>query len=365
MYHITVHDTASAFLANAGPTLRQHEGYSNIILAHAEEVEKQQSIEQGLYYQNPASTVRPDLWLCSWTVPQTSSPSHAKAPKRLDIVLACTSSHMGPLPLFLVFLGDSQELVPEFTRPRIINMTAQLATKIEPSSVFSIFGPPPLVQPFVDEWQQLTGAAVAPGGPWYEARMLQCRISDFDCKSVTPLEDPEETRFRLASLEDLPAVSELCRQFSVLSQPYELVEHRATYHAQYLITHGQAWVCEVVPRPLHPLSSQSDVLLDGTPSRSNEIVSICAVTRETEGVAAITKILTHPNARRRGYAQHLLRHVLKTYFQRGKSTLVLYVGNELLGARRIYERVGFQPLLTQLPQDWVEVGFQGTQLGYW
>lgn len=53
------------------------------------------------------------------------------------------------------------------------------------------------------------------------------------------------------------------------------------------------------------------------------------------------------------------------YFQRGKSTLVLYVGNELLGARRIYERVGFQPLLTRLPHDWVEVGFQDTQLGYW
>jgi hypothetical protein len=217
MYHITVHDTASAFLANAGPTLRQHEGYCNIILAHAEEATKQQSVEQGPYYQGPASTVRPDLWLCSWTIVQTSSPTHVKTPKRLDIVLACTSSHMGPLPLFITYLDDSHELTPEFTRPRITEMIAQLATKIEPSLIFSIFGPPALVQPFVEEWQHLTGTTVAPGGPWYEARMLQCQISDFDTKSITPLEEPEAARFRLASLEDLPAVSELCRQFSVIS----------------------------------------------------------------------------------------------------------------------------------------------------
>ena len=95
-------------------------------------------------------------------------------------------------------------------------------------------------------------------------------------------------------------------------QPYELSERRAKYHAHHLITHGQVWVCEVLPPPLDPLSSQPDVFLDGTSSQSSDIVSICAVTRETEGVAAITKILTHPNARRRGYAQHLLRHVMKT-----------------------------------------------------
>jgi len=194
--------------------------------------------------------------------------------------------------------------------------------------------------------------------------MLQCHVANFDGKPVTPLENPEATRFRLASLEDLPAVSEFCRLFSVISQPYELPEGRAEYHAYHLITHGQVWVCEVLPRP-HPISSQSDDFLHGLSSRSSDIVSICVVTRQTEGVAAITKILTRPSARRRGYAQHLLRHVLKTYFERGKSTLVLYVGNELVGARRIYERVGFQPCLTSLPHDWVEVGFQDTQLGYW
>ena len=217
MYHITSHDTASAFLANAGPTLRQHEGYSNIVLAHAEEAAKLQSVEQSPYYQGPGSTVRPDLWLCSWTIVQTASPGRVQASKRLDIVLACTSSHMGPLPLFIIFLEDSQELTLEFTRPRITAMIEQLSKKIEPTLVFSIFGPLPLVQPFVEEWHQVTGSVVTPGGPWYEARMLQCQVSDFDSKTITPLEEPEATRFRLASLEDLRAVSELCRQFSVIS----------------------------------------------------------------------------------------------------------------------------------------------------
>jgi ribosomal protein S18 acetylase RimI-like enzyme len=362
MYHITVHDTASAFLANAGPSLRQHEGYTNIVLAHAEEAAKQQTIDQSPYYSGSTSAARPSLWLCSWTKIDTSSTNCTKTLKRLDTVLACTSSHMGPLPLFIIFLGDSQDLVPEFIRPRIIDMTTQLAEKMDPSLVFSIFGPALLVQHFVEEWRQLTGMVVTPGGPWYEARMLQCHVSNFNDKSVTPLEHPEATRFRLATLEDLPAVSELCRQFSVISQPYELSEVRAEHHAHHLITHGQVWVCEVLPLPLHP---QSDGFFDGTSSRSSDIVSICAVARETTDVAAITKVLTHPDARRRGYAQHLLRHVLETYFHRGKSTLVLYVGNELLDAQRTYERVGFRPLLTRLPRDWVEVGFQDTQLGYW
>lgn len=217
MYHITSHDTASAFLANAGPTLRRHEGYSNIVLAHAEEAAKKQNLEQSPYFQGPASTVRPDLWLCSWTIVRTSSPSRVKAPKRLDIVLACTSSHMGPLPLFIIFLEDSQELTPEFTRPRIITMIEHLTKKIEPSLIFSIFGPPLLVQPFVEEWRHHTGVVAAPGGPWYEARILQCQLSDFDAKPITPLEEPEATRFRLASMEDLSAVSDLCRHFSIIS----------------------------------------------------------------------------------------------------------------------------------------------------
>lgn len=217
MYHITSHDTASDFLASAGPTLRRHEGYGNIVLAHAEEAAKKQNLEQSPYCQGPVSTVRPDLWLCSWTIVRTSSPSRVKAPKRLDIVLACTSSHMGPLPLFIIFLEDSQELTPEFTRPRITAMIEQLSKKIEPSLIFSVFGPPLLVQPFVEEWRDHTGVVVAPGGPWYEARMLQCQLSDFDAKTITPLEEPETTRFRLASMDDLPAVSELCRHFSILS----------------------------------------------------------------------------------------------------------------------------------------------------
>jgi len=58
-------------------------------------------------------------------------------------------------------------------------------------------------------------------------------------------------------------------------------------------------------------------------------------------------------------------HVFVRYFQRGKSSLVLYVGNELHDARRVYERVGFQPSHTLLPHDWVEFGFQDSQLGYW
>lgn len=39
------------------------------------------------------------------------------------------------------------------------------------------------------------------------------------------------------------------------------------------------------------------------------IACICAVTRTTANVAAITKVFTHPSWRQRGCAERLVRHV--------------------------------------------------------
>lgn len=43
----------------------------------------------------------------------------------------------------------------------------------------------------------------------------------------------------------------------------------------------------------------------------NEIASICAVGRESETVAAITKVYTTAAWRRNGFAEHLVRYVTR------------------------------------------------------
>lgn len=44
-----------------------------------------------------------------------------------------------------------------------------------------------------------------------------------------------------------------------------------------------------------------------------EIGSICAVTRNSSMVSAITKVYTTPKWRRRGFAEHLVRQVTQRY----------------------------------------------------
>lgn len=55
-----------------------------------------------------------------------------------------------------------------------------------------------------------------------------------------------------------------------------------------------------------------------------------------------------------------------------KQAIVLYVAHNNPGAAKVYHRVGFQGLsgiaAHERPagvEDWLELGFQGTQLGHW
>lgn len=45
----------------------------------------------------------------------------------------------------------------------------------------------------------------------------------------------------------------------------------------------------------------------------NQIASLVAVTRDSDSVAAITKVYTNPKYRQRGFAQRLTRYVCKQY----------------------------------------------------
>ena len=53
----------------------------------------------------------------------------------------------------------------------------------------------------------------------------------------------------------------------------------------------------------------------------------------------------------------------------GKQVVVLYVAHNNPAATKVYRRVGFQGLLGDTRpagvEDWLELGFQGAQLGHW
>jgi len=99
-----------------------------------------------------------------------------------------------------------------------------------------------------------------------------------------------------------------------------------------------------------------------------KIASICAVGRDSQKVAAITKVHTTSAWRKNGFAEHLLRHVTKMLFASGKERVVLYVGYDNR-AMRVYDKVGFvglfEPEKPDGVEDVLEVGFTGADRGHW
>ena len=122
-----------------------------------------------------------------------------------------------------------------------------------------------------------------------------------------------------------------------------------------------------------------------------EVTSICAVTRNTQNVSAITKVYTTPKWRRRGFAEHLVRNVTRRLvvkvippfrfdtnlhphftsllFDCGKRNVTLYVGHNN-SAQRVYDRVGFVGLCGKERvngvEDSLELGLvTGAPRGHW
>jgi len=102
-----------------------------------------------------------------------------------------------------------------------------------------------------------------------------------------------------------------------------------------------------------------------------EVASIAACTRNTDDVAAVTKVFTTEQWRGKGCAGHLVRYVCQEMFNKGKESVVLFVG---IGnnARSVYDKVGFVGLgANDGPVEgvdrWLEIGFdeRRVDLGHW
>ena len=61
--------------------------------------------------------------------------------------------------------------------------------------------------------------------------------------------------------------------------------------------------------------------------------------------------------------------MFRLLLQERKQAVVLYVAHNNPGATKVYNRVGFQGLYTENRplnvEDWLELGFQGADLGHW
>ncbi|KAH9897879.1 hypothetical protein C8Q73DRAFT_663751 [Cubamyces lactineus] len=347
------HDTASCFLSFTAPFLRRHEASSNIVLAHALKRVDAQTALSGFEFMSESDvyarlsstdldshTPRPSnsaFWLTVWS---QSSPS---CPPTLDLVLACVDWTLGDYPIFLWTPNRVSATSSAWLAPRIAELTAHLTRCVPPERVFSVFGLTSLVKAFARAWTNLTGFPVEPE-PFYAALFSQCTADTFR-ESDAAL--PEGHSLRKATPADVEPVAQLCKEFADDSIFFPLSIERARVEARELISKGLVWVYDA----------------------SGDITTICAVTRNSHRVSAITKVYTTPRWRRRGCAEYLVREVTaQLLFNVGKDSVVLYVGHEN-SAQRVYDRVGFAGLCGKdkpdVVEDSLELGFVGADRGHW
>ncbi|EKM61670.1 uncharacterized protein PHACADRAFT_248416 [Phanerochaete carnosa HHB-10118-sp] len=349
---IMQHDSASDFLAVAYPTLRRHEASSNIVLAHALKRVSTEAALSGAQFTSDAdvdacleavdaSSFAPHrtsgaFWLTLWSSSPGCQPT-------LDIVLACVDWTLGNYPIFLWSPKKPSENSSSWFQPRIEQLADYLRQCVGPERVFSIFGMTSLVKTFARYWSQVTGFRIEPE-PFYAAYFSFCNVNTFRPSNV-PL--PTGHRLRRAMIADLEQVAQLCKEFADDSVHFPLPLDRARIEARELISKGQIWVYDA----------------------NGALTTICAVTRNTHRVSAITKVYTTPRWRRRGCAEFLVRFVTaQLLFDCGKESVVLYVGHEN-SAQKVYHRVGFAGLCGDEKVDGVEdsleLGFVGSARGHW
>ncbi|KAF9225546.1 hypothetical protein BS17DRAFT_603864 [Gyrodon lividus] len=341
---VVEHHTPESFLSVAYPTLRHHERSSNIILAHAlKKVSAEAALTGCQFVTQPEVSLdlpscdspNESLWLTLWS---TSS----RGTSDLEMVLACHRAGQYDLPVFLWSPQSRSLISPQWLIPRITTLADRLMSCIPPTRVFSVFGATHLVKAFSIYWTNLTGFQTEPT-PFYSAYFTYCTKETFvDSPDALPV--GHCTRRALSS--DIEGIARLCKEFADDSIYFPLSIEHARAEGNELISKGQIWLYEV----------------------SGAVAAICAVTRTSLNVSAITKVYTSPDWRRRGFAEHLVRCVTRKLFDCGKESVVLYVGHEN-SARRVYHRVGFAGLFDQEKpegvEDALELGFVGTNRGHW
>ncbi|KAI3621857.1 acetyltransferase [Moniliophthora roreri] len=331
--HVHHHHTAEDFLSTVHPYIP--EASANIVLAHAWGLKNTSASAENLGGATglaAMSKVPENFWLTVWQTTDVAS-------KSLVAVAACVRGELGNCPIFL--WSTRREMLERAMNSVADEIVAFLASRLLHTRVFSVFGNYSLVNAFTSAWIKRTGFRNFPE-PYYHASFLTCTI---DTLTASDGYIPEQDTVRMAGKGDLRVVSQMCEQFAKLSIHFPLSADRAAFEASHMISHEQLFVYE----------------------HDSMITSICAVTRETQNVVAITKVYTSPAFRKNGYAERLVRYVTRRMLlDRKKTAVVLYAGVEN-SARSVYERIGFRPPRpeSETEAEVLEVGFIGTEKGHW
>lgn len=299
---------------------------ANVILPHAEKVSSHQEFLPG----------SEQLWLV-YSEPTTSN---------IRFILSCTEGPLGKYPLFIVPVAPVK-LTPELLQGPMEAFCEALLNEVDfrRQRVFSVFSVEPIAKAFASAWEKIAEIKCM-DEPYYDAFFSMCTPETLVRNG--PQSTDGDIELRLAVPQDADKISKLCQEFTNTSPPFSLSSEQASEEARLLIENGQVWVYEIK---------------EG--GGETDIASIVAATRQSDTVAAITKVYTPEKWQRKGRAERLVRRVcrelLKTHEQ-----VVLYVGAKN-PAQKLYNRVGFRDLCKETPERWLEIGFDraAVELGHW
>ncbi|KAG1747345.1 hypothetical protein EDB19DRAFT_300124 [Suillus lakei] len=312
--------------------LRGNAARANVILPHAEKVSSHKEILPG----------SEQIWLVY------SEPGNSD----VKFILSCTEGPLGKYPLFIVPIAPNTELIPELLQGPMEAFCEVLLNEVgvRRQRVFSVFSVEPVTKAFANAWEKIAEIDCIKE-PYYDAIFSMCTPETL--VRTGPQSEDEIIELRLAVPQDAGKISTLCQEFANTSHPFVLTSEQASEEARLLIENGQVWVYEI-----QEAGGETD------------IATIVAVTRQSNDVAAITKVYTPKRWGRKGRAERLVRRVCRELLKTHKQ-VVLYVGTENR-AKKLYDRVGFQGLREGSPEvdgveRWLEIGFDRAEveLGHW
>ncbi|EJU02646.1 hypothetical protein DACRYDRAFT_99714 [Dacryopinax primogenitus] len=361
------HESASDFVLATGYILQHHQMRANMILpyavtyqakegngksiptAHDSKQWLRERLSSILAQQARASggegafpVYREAYWMSVWSVNAGVT--------SLDFALAC----VGKKPLFLFSPKEKSEFTDDFLQPRMSALASRILQVIPSKRVFSIFGPTRPIRSFSAIWAHISGHSIYMDRstraiqPFYHASYTFCTSQTFSGARALP----PNHRVRLADASHILKAAPLCEEFANDSVIFPLSPEGAIEEAADMIAKRQLWVYEIFDAR----------------TQSAEVVSIVAVTRDSDDVAAISKVFTSPQWRGKGFARSIVAIVCREVLQY-KSRVVLYVAHDNPAAATVYGRVGFVGVGENPPHpevdDWIEFGFNNTVRGYW
>ncbi|KAG5651422.1 hypothetical protein H0H81_008706 [Sphagnurus paluster] len=272
----------------------------------------------------------------------------------VDFVLSCTHHSMGKYPIFIFSAHTSCDLIESFLALRMRLLANTLFENVDVARVYSIFALEQVSRVFADAWSSLTNVRRY-RTPYYAANITFCTRRTVRSRQFTVMPGISYD-MRLAVASDINGAAKLCYGFAAEAEPFILTMEEAEKEAGLLISRRQLWI--------HTIKISNKPV---------DIASIVAVTRETDTVAALTKVYTNPDWRNRKCAERLVRKVVQNLLMT-KESVILYVAHNNPAASKVYHRVGFVGLeqsssVAEAPEgvdSWLELGFDRimVQLGH-